>query len=206
MKIIRQQEQSINKTAKLVAESLLAGQVIAYPTETVYGLGCDATNRQAVERIYAIKQREAGKPMLVLVSSLKMASEFLEVSKLAKRLAKEYWPGPLTIVLKVKEQMRESLGRETVGVRVSSHPLALAIVKKIKRPLISTSANLSGQEPAVSMEDVVSYFSGDGPGPDMLIDGGQLAEAMPSTILDLSGDVPKVLREGSVVIDLERLK
>lgn len=195
-------EKITTKELKQVAAELKAGKVIAYPTETVYGLGCDATNQAAVERIYAMKQRDESKPLLFLVSSLKMAREYLLFSDQARRLAKEFWPGPLTLVLPVRPDKQAVIGLSRAGVRITSHPLALKLVRQLKGPLVSTSANPSGQPSAVSVEEVVGYFHDRSNEPDILLDGGSLPESLPSTVVDLTGPEPVVVREGAIRLDL----
>lgn len=173
---------------------------IVYPTETFYGLGCDATSRKAIKKIYQIKGREGGKALPFLVDSLKMAGLYLRFSPLAFKLAKRYWPGPLSLVLPATSTGKKMLGRPDGGTRISGNKFATGLVKNLGKPVISTSANPAGRRPAASAQDVIKYFKRRKSRPDLIIDAGRLPKSKGSTFIDLTGKNPKILREGDIKI------
>lgn len=201
MKIVKE----IDET---VIEALRSGQVLVYPTETCYGIGGDATNPEVVEKIYKIKQRREDKSFLVIAPTIEMAKEYLEWNPLIDELAKKYWPGPLTVVGRVRlsEFGVRSLASGvvapdgTVAMRVTAHPVAAELARALGRPLISTSANISGREPTYSANEVIKMFKNQKDQPDVLIDCGELPKNLPTTMVRVDDNVVKVLRRGGVVI------
>ena len=172
--------------------------VVVYPTETLYGLGADATSAAALRRVADLKGRDAGKPILVLVASREMLGTIVaRVPEGAEALMRRFWPGPLTLVLPAREGLSPLLtgGSGGIGVRISSHPLARRLVERLGHPLTSTSANPGGEAPATDVEAARRYF---GTRVDAYVDGGRLAGGPPSTVLDLSGAGPVLVREGAV--------
>jgi len=180
---------------------LATGGVISFPTDTLYALAADATNDAAVGRVFDIKGREGGKPLPLFVAGLEMAEAIAEVTDLGRDLAARFWPGGLTIVWKRRPQFRsEALaGGETVALRAPDHPFALAVVRRLGRPVTATSANLSGGPDPVTAADVVAQI---GDRVDLVVDGGPCAGGVSSTIVDCSGEVPAILREGAVDRDV----
>ena len=180
-----------------LAALLRAGEVVAYPTETVYGLGADATNSDAVLKIYETKGRPRFNPLIVHVTDLAMAETLVEVSPLAKRLA-AFWPGPLTLVLPKKPGVPISdivtAGLATVGLRVPAHPLALDLIGATGRPLAGPSANPSGKLSPTTAEQVIRGFGGRVP----VLDGGPCMAGVESTILAVTGDTVTQLRAGAL--------
>lgn len=180
--------------------ALLDGKIIVYPTETCYGLGCDATNAEAVERIYEIKGRESGKPLIALVSDLSAIETYIERTPLLDKIAREYWPGPLTVVVPAKKGVKLPMGvvggDGAIALRVTSHPMASALARALGRPLVSTSANLSGGENLYAAEDVVRAFAGRPREPDIVIDAGTLPHRPPSTVARLADDKIEIIRQG----------
>ncbi len=187
-----------------IVERLKQGAVIVYPTETVYGLGCDATNQEAVNKIFAIKQRQKNKPVLVVVPSVGMAMEYVEWSNKLEELAHKYWPGPLTIVVKVKADNLLAAGvvaeDKTLAFRVTDYPLAVELSQDLGRPLVSTSANISSQESTYDVTDIVAMFENSEIKPDIVLDVEILPHRSPSTVIKVKGDKVEVLRQGSVVV------
>jgi len=185
------------------AGALRHGGVVVYPTETLYGLGVDATNPTALARLVALKGREPGKPISVLVTDETMLSGLAaEVSPLARRLVRRFWPGPLTLVLPARADVSDLLtgGTGTIGVRVSSHPVATALVVAVDRPVTSPSANPSGCTPPVTIDDARGYF---GTTVDAYLDAGRLSGEPASTVVDVRNGL-HVLREGAVPAALLR--
>jgi L-threonylcarbamoyladenylate synthase len=172
------------------------GTVFAYPTETVYGLGCPITDDQAIERIINIKGRNAAKGMIVLVSGLHQAKALAKIDSRHELLLGRFWPGALSAVMKINSSLHETaayIQNGTIAIRVSPHPLAAELTRFIG-PIISTSANPSGMKPANCREDIISY----GLDIDAILDGGKIKDGLPSTLIDLTGEEPSSLREGAV--------
>ena len=183
--------------------ALVAGDVVVFPTETVYGLGADACSAAAVERLVEVRGREAGKPILVLVTELEMAARVAaEMPPAARRLAARFWPGPLTLVVPARAGLPAPLtaGSGTVGVRIPSHRLALSLIARFGRPVTAPSANPPGAEPARRLEAARAYF---GDRVRVYVDGGELAGGA-STVAAVDGDDVRVLRAGA--IDAARLR
>ena len=183
-----------------LVDHVRAGGLVAYPTETVYGIGGACTSTAAA-RVREVKGRGAMKPLIVLVSS-RSAIDGLEWNADADELASVFWPGSLTLVLRDRgglfpEGVRD-VERETVGVRVSSHPIASRLVRALGAPLTSTSLNRSGEPPITSGADARRWLA-DAHIPDVwLIDGGTLPPSAPSTVVDCARPRPRVLREGAI--------
>ena len=202
--------QVIRELDKNVIDALQSGQVLVYPTETCYGLGGDATNSDVVEKIYKIKQRLEEKPFLVVVPDVAMAMEYLEWGPQLDEIASRYWPGPLTVVggVRLSEFGVRNLANGvvapdgTIAVRVTAHPVAAELARALGRPLISTSANISGREPSYSADDIIKMFEGRENQPDILIDCGVLFQNPPTTIVSIVGGEIEVLRKGSVEVDV----
>jgi L-threonylcarbamoyladenylate synthase len=172
------------------AERLRLGAVIAFPTDTLYAVGARADDPVAVRRLYAVKQRPAGQPMVWLVVDREQVEASAIVSAAAGELMRRFWPGPLTLVLPA----RPSNG-STVAVRAPDHEVALALLRALREPIASSSANPAGQPPPVDAEQVIR---GLGDGLDLVLDGGPCRIGQPSTILDLSGSTPRILRQGAI--------
>jgi L-threonylcarbamoyladenylate synthase len=178
--------------------ALAAGEAIVYPTETFYALGVDALSLKALERLFAIKGREPGKPVALIAADLTMAFAVArEVPAEARVLAEAFWPGPLTLVLPAREGIPAALiGADGgVGVRVSSHPIASALAVGLGGPLTATSANLAGEPPAVEL-DAARRALGDKV--RVFVDGGRLAGDAPSTVVAVDRGGIRVLRPGAV--------
>lgn len=184
-----------------VVAYLRDGQVIAYPTETIYGLGADVFNRKAVKRIYDLKARDYGLPISILVADLKMLHEVVsEVSDAALALMRRFWPGPLTICLPAAPGFPKDLITNTgkVGVRMSSHPVAAAIVAAFGRPVTTTSANLTDFPPSLSVKHIRKYFDERIP---CIVDGGECDPSRGSTVVDIADETMRVIRDGAVAAD-----
>ena len=200
MKIIKQKNISTNELVK----DLQNGKVIVYPTETSYGLGADATNEEAVNKIFKIKKRQVGKSVLVVMPNIEMAMQYVEWSELLNELAQKYWPGPLTVVVPLKSG--HNLASDVVAIdntlafRISSHPLITELTKKLNKPIVSTSANISAQGDAYNSQAIINVFEKEINQPDIIIDAGQLPEKSPSTIIRLLNDKIEVLRQGQIKI------
>jgi L-threonylcarbamoyladenylate synthase len=183
---------------KDIAVALLAGAVAAYPTETFYALGAAAFSKHAVDRIFRLKGRDAAKPLSFVVSDMDMVramASSLPPSFMV--LAEEFWPGPLTLVLPSASGLPDHLlgPRRTIAVRIPPCAWLRGLVAELAEPLTATSANLSGEREIADPLEVKSVFNGK---IDLFIDGGLAPGGLPSTIVDLAGGEPRVLREGRI--------
>ena len=178
-------------------ERLRAGGVIAFPTETLYGLGVDIRQSAAVKRLYELKGRPAEKAVSVVVSDRGMLDEWVQVSERAEALIAACWPGPLTLVLPAKPPVPAALrgGASGLGVRVPGLALARELCRRLGAPITATSANPSGGPEPRSAEQVAQGLSS---GLDLLLDAGPLPEGKASTVVDLCGPRPRLLREGAI--------
>jgi L-threonylcarbamoyladenylate synthase len=184
--------------------ALERGGLIVYPTETLYGLGADATRTETVDRLSELKGRDRDKPVSVLVASRAMLDDIAtSIPPVAERLVAAFWPGPLTIALPAKSGLpaRLTAGTGTIAARISSHPIAQKIVSTLSRPLTATSANPGGSSPADQVGAARAYF---GARVDVYVDGGPSAPGPASTVVDCSVMPPRLVREGSIA--LERLE
>jgi len=184
------------------ANSLRAGRLVSFPTETVYGLGGNALDDHAVAAIYAAKNRPDFNPLIVHVPDLSAAAQFVHVSEAAKLLASRFWPGPLTLILPRRADGKLSLllsaGLDTVAIRVPNHPVARALLKASGLPLAGPSANPSGR---ISPTTAAHVAEGLGGKIDYVLDGGPCTVGVESSVLDLSGQQPVLLRPGAVLAD-----
>lgn len=179
-------------------EILEKGGVIGYPTDTVYGLGCDLLNKQAIESLYQIKGMQRDKNLAFICPDLGDIAKYAVVENAVYRVLKRFLPGPYCFVLQATREVPKmvQMNKKTVGIRVPSHPVTLALVRELGRPIISTTAAPPGEEPMVDPWEIKERF----PGLELVLDAGGGA-SVPTTVVDLSeGDV-KILREGAGPID-----
>ena len=178
--------------------ALNRGEVIVFPTETLYGLGADALNFAAVEKVFQLKGRDPTNPFPVIVSDRAMLDWLVtETSPLAEKLMAHFWPGPLTLVLPARADIPPQLVNATggIGVRISSQPIATEIVRALDRPLTATSANPSGQAGARTIAQAKDYFSGE---IDIFVDGGELPSITGSTVAEVMASKIKIIRAGEI--------
>jgi len=181
-----------------VLEAIRQGEIAVVPTETFYGLGVDAFSARAVRSVYGLKERDRGKPLPVVVSDLGAAERLAsEVPAVFRKIAAEFWPGPLTLVVKAKPVFpAEMLGPGgTVAVRVPGSPWLRGLLAAAGVPLTATSANLSGDAEVSDPADIVRLFGGR---VAVIVDGGRTPGGRPSTVVDLTASPPRVLRDGAV--------
>jgi L-threonylcarbamoyladenylate synthase len=186
----------------LAVELLKNGKTLVFPTETSYGLGCDATNQTAVDNIFKIKSRPDRRPLLVVVPTVEMAREYLVWDDLLEDLSAKYWPGPLTIVGKAKGGLAQGVisPDNTVAVRVSAHPVVKYLSENLGRPLVATSANISGAGDLYSAKEIEKIFEQNKIAPDAIIDAGDLSQTKPTTIISVGDGKIKILRQGELII------
>ena len=185
-------------TLEAAARALRAGKLVAFPTETFYGLGAHALDEAAVRRVFQAKGRPADKPLLVLVDSVSMGGRVArDVPARALRLMDRYWPGPLTLVLAAHPDLPVALtaGTGTIGVRLSGHPIARAIVTALRAPITAPSANPHGAPSPRTADEVEAGLGGL---IELLVDGGPTPGGPPSTLLDLTRTPAVILRAGAV--------
>ncbi len=196
----------LTPTPAVIAEAarhLLAGGLVAFPTETVYGLGADATNSRAVANLYEVKGRPSFNPLIVHVADLATAERYALFDRRARYLASRLWPAPLTLVLKRRAEGGISdlvtAGLDSVAIRVPDHPVALQLLAAVGRPLAAPSANRSGRVSPTTAEHVEDEF---GRSLAMILDGGRCPVGVESTVLDLSGEEPVLLRPGGITREI----
>lgn len=182
------------------AQVLRAGGLVAFPTETFYGLGATGLDSAATRRVFAAKGRPSSMPLLLLVDSPAMAATVAtEIPAHAAELMARHWPGALSLVLSASDRVPAEVtaGSGTVGVRVSAHPVARALVRALGEPVTAPSANPTGGAPPVTAEEVLVHFDGV---IDLILDAGPTPGGAPSTILDVSVNPPRLLRQGAVLV------
>ena len=191
------------------AQSLKDGHLVAFPTETVYGLGVDATNEKAVSRIYSVKGRPVGHPLIVHISSINKLEQWAtDIPEYAIKLAREFWPGPMTLILPRTVLAKDFItgGQNNVGLRVPSQPIALALLKKFEelegQGVAAPSANRFGAVSPTTAEAVSEELGVYLDSEDLVLDGGQCLVGIESTIIDCTGPALKVLRPGAITEDM----
>ncbi len=187
----------LNQAVQLLRD----GGVVAFPTDTVYGVGVDPFQPQAVRKLYRIKGRPEDKPIAILVGSIEDVARVAQTpSRTFSRLADRFWPGGLTLIVETRELPPEiTAGGSTVGVRMPDHPLTLELLRGFGGPIATTSANRSGENPATSAEEVGAQL---GDRVNLIVDGGDTITKVASTVLDLSVSPPKILRHGGISEEL----
>jgi L-threonylcarbamoyladenylate synthase len=178
--------------------ALKRGEVIVFPTETLYGLGADALNTEAVDAVFRLKGRNRTTPIPVLVADLAMLEQLVDtIPALARQVIECFWPGPLTLVLPARINVPKPLLNSAggLGIRVSSQAIATGLVEALGRPLTATSANPSGAEPARTLLEAKNYFSDN---VNTFIDGGTLISQTGSTVVEVQGERLKIIREGDI--------
>lgn len=194
------------RVLKATAENILAasetvrrGGLIVYPTETVYGLGCDPLNVRAVERIFEVKGLRK-KPLPVLASDIEQVEKIAYLSEKARQVAVRFWPGPLTLVLPKTAILPDTVtsNLDSVGVRVPMHNIAIQLIHLSNGLLIGTSANKTGEKPPRSAQEAANQI---GDKVDMILDGGPTTFGLSSTVVDLTSERPKILRKGPININ-----
>ncbi len=190
-------ESELNEVKKVLKE----GGIVAFPTDTVYGLACDCFNKKSIEKLYQIKERPSYKPINVLTDSVeKMYKVVDSINNKELELISKYMPGDLTLILNKNEKVPSILtaGIDTIGVRIPDNKIALAILKNFKNPLAVTSANKSGKTSGLEVADFIDVFNNQ---IDIIIDGGKTPIGVSSTIVKVKEDKIKILRQGNLEIE-----
>ena len=211
MIIIDYKKQHHKKIIHACLVALKQGKVVAYPTDTSYGLAADATNIKSIKRLYKVKGRGFNKPSSVVVPSAAHAKKIVRWNKVADRLAKRFWPGMITFVLPltpaplprgrgIKGEGAKILTGKTgwIGLRTPKNKIALDLAKYLKKPITATSANLAGRPDCYSAKDIIAQFQNQKLKPDIIINAGKLSKRKPSTVVKIDGGQVEVLRSGPV--------
>lgn len=185
--ILKPTRENIRKTA----EAIKKGAIVIYPSESSYGIGCDLTNEKAVEEIYEIKKRSKTKHMICLVPDVATAKKYGKVDKISEKLAEKFMPGPLTLVVPGKGELKE------LNFRISNNRIARMLCSMVNKPIVSTSVNLSGEEPIYDSQGLERFFGM----VDIILDAGDLPKGKPSTVVQVTGNRLKVHREGAIPKD-----
>lgn len=197
------------KWLKKTIEALKSGGLIVYPTETCYGLGADATNKNTVKKLLQYKGQRGGKAISIAVSSKNLAQKYVSLNQEAENIYKKFLPGPITVISKSRGEAVGLLqaGKESLGVRIPNHPVPLKIVRRYDRPITATSANTSGKKPPYSFSDWQKYTSVKKQNMiDLFLDVGPLPRRQPSTVVDTTLLNPKVLRQGKIKLNSPNVK
>jgi len=198
--IIKTKSKNLKELVKIANQAIKKGKIIILPTDTVYGLICDTTNRTAIERLFKIKKRKSSKAIPIFIKNIKTAKDLAWVDKKQEGFLKKVWPGKVTAVLKAKNKKRFPKGiiskDEKIGLRISNYKFLNQILTKANLPLTATSANISGKPASTKIKDVISQFENQKFKPDLIFNGGDLKKSKPSKVIDLTGEKLKILRNG----------
>lgn len=200
LKIEKEEEYDLSKAAEL----LKLGGLVAFPTETVYGLGADGFNKEASRKIYAAKGRPSDNPLILHIADWKQLDKIASnISKEADKVMRAFWPGPLTVILNKKKEVpyETTGGLDTVAIRMPSHPVARRLLRESQVCVAAPSANTSGRPSPTTAKYVIEDMNGK---IDMIIDGGSVGLGLESTIVDFTSDVPTILRPGFITLEMLR--
>ena len=191
--------QSNNKNKELVkaGKVIINGGIVVYPTDTVYGIGCNPYSKKAIERLLIIKERE-NNPLPVLFKTVNKIEENVKLGKIGRILSKKFWPGPLTLVCPIKNNKHEihaNLGKEELGVRIPSNPITLELIEKCGGMIVGTSANISGKKSVRSIEELDNAIIKK---VDIVIDGGKTSLDLESTVIRIVNNKIELIREGYI--------
>jgi len=194
MKILKISKKNFNKVLKKVTELIEKGKVVVFPTDTVYGLIADAKNEKAVEKIFKIKKRSKRKPIPIFIESLKVVKKIAKVDKGKEKFLMKIWPGKVTAILEAKDKKfpKSILKKNKIGIRIPNYKFLNLLLKKIKKPLAQTSANISKIPTPMNIKGILKQFKNRKFQPDLIIDAGNLGQK-PSIVLDLTEEPPKIV-------------
>ena len=189
-------QQDFSSVVQKAAAALLRGKILVVPTDTVYGLVADATNKKAVQKIFSIKKRQKEKPLPIFVKDIAMAKTLATVSFSQEKCMRKVWPGKVTLVLKSREVLPKETGTvDRIGLRIPKHVLLQKILRMVDRPLTGTSVNLTGNPSLSEGKKIIDQFQNRKYKPDMILDAGKLPYSRPSKVIDITGAEPKSLRK-----------
>ncbi|MCK4799964.1 threonylcarbamoyl-AMP synthase [Candidatus Parcubacteria bacterium] len=200
MKQTKLNPDNIEKTSNDTAKILKSGGAVIYPTDTLYGLGVNALNENAVIKIQKIKRQDRNKPISVVVRDMKMAKKIACIDSKVEKILEKVWPGSITVVLRKKDIVPYALtgGEETIAIRISDNRFISTLMKKIDFPITTTSANISGEKNLLESAEIIKKFKNSTPYLDLFVDAGDIKDPTASTIIDLTTTIPKIIRMGIV--------
>jgi len=200
MEAVRLNSENVQEVVSRAVAVLRMGGVVLYPTDTLYGLGANALSDEAVNKVYAIKGRTDGKPIHAIVADLAMGEKYADVTDDARLLAERLPQGQVTFILKKKAGFDTGVMKKipTFGFRIPDNEFCISLVREFGRPVTATSANKSDLSPERSIEKILAQLGDAAHGIDLVIDAGELPERQPSTVVDMSGAEPAIIREGAV--------
>jgi L-threonylcarbamoyladenylate synthase len=191
MRLIQENKKNVDE----IITALKNGAVLILPTDTVYGLVCDASNEKAVERIFEIKKRDRQKSLPVFVKDIKQAKELAIINSKQEEFLKEIWPGAVTAVLKAKNGLSKLVYKQgTIALRIPNYELLSVVLKEFGKPLAQTSVNISGEPSLIRPKEIVKQFDGQDNQPDLIVDAGDLSKNKSSIIIDLTKNKINILR------------
>ncbi len=182
--------------SKEAALALLKGRAVVYPTDTLYALGVNVFDTEAIRKLFAIKKRSDKKPIPVMVGSIGMAKAIAEIDAKREKVLRSFWPGPFTFIFKKRPIVSYLLtaGRNTIALRIPDSEFCKMLVSDFEGPITATSANISGEEPSQDCREIIERFGREEIQPELVVDAGVLPKSDPSTIIDITGNMPKILR------------
>ncbi|MBI4653358.1 threonylcarbamoyl-AMP synthase [Candidatus Kuenenbacteria bacterium] len=197
--------QKVRGKIQKAVEILKNGGIIIYPTDTCYGIGVDATNKEAIKKLISLKGRDFKKPISVIVKNFKMAQEIGEFNSQAEKIFKKNLPGPLTLIVKKKKNVYQlpnilTANKSKIGIRMPNNKIALELVKKFNKPITTTSANISNKPECYSKQEILKQFKKNIKNIDLILDTGKLPKTKPSTVIEIIGKKLKILRQGPIKI------
>jgi len=197
MEIIKLCNKNLKEIVKIVEKFIKEGKVIVCPTDTVYGIICDARNEKAIVKIFKIKKRSWQKPISIFVKDIKIVKDFAEIDKDQEKFLKKFWPGKAIIILKAKRKFSRRIVSKfgKIGLRIPKYKLLDELLNKFNNPLAQTSANISGEPAPTKIKEIIKQFRKEKHQPDLILDAGDLKLSRPSRVIDLTPKKPKIIRE-----------
>lgn len=200
------QDNNLTRLAEKAVDVLRTGNAIIFPTDTLYALGVDALNVDAIERFFALKKRPSNKPVPIFVKDIKMAHDVAFIDKRQEEILEKLWPGPFTCVLYKKNKISSRLvaGSQKIGLRIPNNKFCATFLEKFAGPITASSANISGMDSQDNIDEIIKQFKEYSITPDLIIDAGGLDNINSSTVIDITGKEPKILRINNS--NVEKLK
>lgn len=204
MEILKINSDNLDKKAiRRTVEILKNGGTVIYPTDTVYGFGVDAFNEKAIKKIFQIKGRDFNKPISIIVRDLEMIKKLANFDKNIEKILKKIFPGPVTAILSKTKNLSDILtsGSNKIGIRIPECKFTKDLMNELDFPITTTSANISGKPASGDLQNILNQFRGRKIKPDLVVDAGILPKSLPSTIIDLTGIKPKIIRQGAICLN-----
>lgn len=198
MQVLKISQRNFSEILEKATTAFKKGEVLICPTDTVYGLICQATNKEAVGRIFKIKKRPKIKPIGLFVKDIKMAKKWAWIGAKQEMILRKFWPGKFTAVLRSKKSLSGIVFKGTVGLRIPGDKFLLSVLERLECPLAQTSANISAMPASTEIQEVLKQFQDRAEQPDLVLDAGDLPRSLPSTVIDLATEKFRVLRKGAV--------